>query len=97
VIELVWSPRAVADLDEIRAYIAADSPAYAELTVRRLLATAERLRSFPELGRLVPERHAPEIRELISGQFRIVYRRGGSVAEIVTVFRSSRQFPDVAT
>ena len=64
-IELIWSPRAVADLDEIRAYIAADSPAYAELTVRRLLATAERLRSFPELGRIVRERDASEIRELI--------------------------------
>jgi plasmid stabilization system protein ParE len=95
VIELIWSPRAVADLEEIRAYISVDSPAYAELTIRRLLATVERLLAFPDLGRVVPERHAPDIRELISGRFRIVYRRRTGVVEIVTVFRGSRQFPDI--
>jgi plasmid stabilization system protein ParE len=41
VIEFIWSPRAIADLEEIRTYIAADSPAWADLSVRRLMASAE--------------------------------------------------------
>ena len=90
--EIRWSPRAVADLEEIRAYIEADSPAWADLTVRRLVTAVERLRQFPDSGRMVPERQSPDLREVISGNFRIVYRRRDSAVEIATVFRASRDF-----
>jgi toxin ParE1/3/4 len=95
VIELIWSPRSVADLEEIRDFIEADSPAWAELTVRRLVAAVERLRQFPDSGRMVPERHSPILREVILGNFRIVYRRGSDVVEIVTVFRGSRDVSEL--
>lgn len=91
-IAIIWSPRAVADLQEIRAFIEADSPAWAELTVRRLVAAVERLQQFPESGRMVPERQSPALREVIFGNFRIVYRRSSNSVEIVTVFRGSRDF-----
>jgi plasmid stabilization system protein ParE len=87
---ILWSPRAEADLKEIRAFIETDSPAWADLTVRRLLAAVERLREFPDSGRIVPERQSPELREVISGNFRIVYRRTPALIEIATVFRGSR-------
>ena len=91
--ELIWSPRSVADLEEIRAYIEADAPAWADLTVRRLVAAVERLRQFPDSGRMVPERQSPELREIVSGEFRIVYRRRSGTVEIATVFRGTRDFP----
>ena len=93
--ELIWSPRSIADLEEVRAYIAADSPAWAELTVQRLVATVGRLREYPDSGRMVPERQSPALREVVSGTFRIVYRRTPDLVEIVTVFRGSREFPIV--
>jgi plasmid stabilization system protein ParE len=93
--DIVWSHRSVADLVEIRAYIATDSPAWADLTVRRLVASAERLRDYPDSGRMVPERQSPDIREVLSGSFRIVYRRNAGGVEIVTVFRGRRRFPNV--
>jgi plasmid stabilization system protein ParE len=96
VTELVWSPQALADVEEIRAYIAFDSRAYADLTAQRIMAAVERLKMFPDSGRMVPERQSPEIREVIAGRFRIVYRRNAHVVEIVTVFRGSREFPDQA-
>jgi len=92
VIDILWAPRAEADLKEIRAFIKADSQAWADLTVRRLVAAVERLREFPDSGRMVPERQAPELREIVSGNFRIVYRRKLTVVEIATVFRGSRDF-----
>lgn len=91
-IALTWSPRAVADLEEIRTFIEADSPAWADLTIRRIVASVEHLRQFPDSGRMVPERQSPELRELISGNFRVVYRRRTDVVEIATVFRGSRDF-----
>ena len=93
---LVWSPEALADVEEIRAYIALDSRSYADLTAQRIMAAVERLKTFPDSGRMVPERQSPEVREVIAGRFRIVYRRRPHVVEIVTVFRGSREFPDQA-
>ena len=92
---LLWSPQSLRDLASIRAYIAEDSPRYADLVLRRLVAAVERLSAFPESGRIVPERNTPEIRELIVSPYRIVYRVRPGVVEIATVFRASRLFPDV--
>lgn len=94
-IELLWSPRSVADLEEIRAFIDVDSPAWADLTVRRLVAAVERLREFPDSGRMVPERQLPNLREIVSGKYRIVYRRKPDLVEIATMFRGSREFPEI--
>ena len=91
-IEILWSPRAEADLKEIRAFIDTDSPAWADLTVRRLVAAVERFREFPDSGRTVPERQTPELREIVAGKFRIVYRRKPTLVEIATVFRGARDF-----
>ena len=91
--DLTWSPESLRDLDSIRSYIAQDSPPYADLVVRRIVASVERLRTFPKSGRIVPERDAPDIREVIVGPYRIVYRLRSDRVEIATVFRASRLFP----
>ena len=90
--EVVWSPEALRDLEAIRDYIARDSAAYADLVVRRIVAAVERLRMFPESGRVVPERTDPSIREVIVRPYRVVYRLHDSTVQIVTVFRASRLF-----
>ena len=91
---VVWSPQAIRDIESIRAFIAQDSTSYAELVARRIVTAVERLHSFPESGRIVPERQDPAIREVIVTPYRIVYRLRREVAEVVTVFRGSREFPD---
>jgi toxin ParE1/3/4 len=94
VTELIWSPQSLRDLESIRGYIAVDSQQYADLMVRRIVAAVERLKAFPESGRIVPERNAPDVRELVVGRYRVVYRRKTHVVEIATVFRGSRDFPE---
>jgi toxin ParE1/3/4 len=91
---LTWAPEALRDLESIRAYIAQDSQRYADLVVLRLFTVVERLRLFPESGRMVPERNDPRIREVLMDSYRVVYRFAGEGVEIVTVFRASRLFPD---
>jgi len=93
---LVWSPRAIRDLEAIRAHITLDSPAYAELVVQRLVHAPERLQQFPESGRIVPERNQADLREVILPPFRIVYRLQGDAVEIVTVFRATRLLPNIS-
>ena len=43
---VVWSPRAVEDLEAIAQYIAADSNAYAAAVVKTILNTARRFSNF---------------------------------------------------
>jgi addiction module RelE/StbE family toxin len=95
VTRILWSPQALLDLESIRDYIARDSPRYAELVVRRLVAAVERLEGFPQSGRIVPERNTEDIREIIVKPYRLVYRLRPEFVEIVTVFRASRLFPDL--
>ena len=67
---------------------------YAGLVVQRIVAAVERLRAFPESGRIVPERSDPAIREVVVRPYRVVYRVRPGLVEIATVFRASRLFPE---
>ena len=71
---VVWSPRAIDDVDSIAAYIAQDSEAYAASVVRTILAKAKRLSDFPHIGRIVPEFDEEAIREVFAYSYRIIYR-----------------------
>ena len=90
---ILWSPQSLRDLDAIHEYIANDSEHYAGLTVARIYSAVERLIQFRHSGRIVPERDEPEIREVIVGPFRVVYRVRDQLLEVATVFRASREFP----
>jgi plasmid stabilization system protein ParE len=56
VTDLIWLSQALRDLQGTHAYIALDSAIYAHVTVRRVVAAVERLKAFPESGRVAPER-----------------------------------------
>ena len=71
---VVWTPQAIADVEKIRDYISRDSQFYAALVVDRIVNSVERLEAFPFSGRVVPERSDDALRELLWGNYRIVYR-----------------------
>jgi plasmid stabilization system protein ParE len=60
-VEIRWSLRSLEDLERIHARIELDSPHYASLVIQRLLNSVERLATFPESGRVVPELDEPDI------------------------------------
>ena len=91
---ILWSPQSLRDLDAIREYIAKDSEHYAGLTIARIFAAVEQRMQFPHSGRIVLERDEPEIREVIVGRFRVVYRVQDELIEVATVFRAAREFPE---
>ncbi|MFM9904055.1 MAG: type II toxin-antitoxin system RelE/ParE family toxin [Pyrinomonadaceae bacterium] len=93
--EIRWTSQAAEDLDSIAAFIFQDSPHYASLFVLQILKAVERLDRFPESGRIVPETNNPNIREILLGNYRIVYRLKYSTAEILTIYHGSRLlYPD---
>ena len=62
---IVWSSPAVADLENLRDYIAHDSPYYAAIFIEKIIAAVEKIISFPLMGRIVPEYGNKNIREVI--------------------------------
>ena len=88
--QLRWTPQAADDLESITEFIAADSPHYASLFAISIITAVERLESFPELGRSVPELSDPKIRELLLGNYRIIYRVNARLIEILTIYHGSR-------
>ncbi len=90
--ELIWSERAIADIEEIYDYISADSPIYARFQIENITSSAERLHQFPESGRHIPEFPYLPHREVISGNYRVIYRYDAAAGEIkiVTVVHGRR-------
>jgi toxin ParE1/3/4 len=71
---IIWSPLAVDRVSEIAEYIAQEDPTAADSWANTVFAKVEKLKSFPENGRIVPETNNQEIRELIYKNYRIICR-----------------------
>ncbi len=87
---VVWSRRALADLEAIAAFIAEDSRSYAKTVVRKIIGLTRNLRSFPRSGRVVPEFENEDVRELIAYSDRIIYRVEGNEVVIAAVIHGKR-------
>jgi toxin ParE1/3/4 len=89
-VKAVWTTEALRKLDEIESFIAQDNPARASAFIDLLLEKGDLIGLFPDMGRVVPELDRSEIREILVGNYRIVYRRTPAHIEILTVFEGHR-------
>lgn len=91
-VKVIWTWRALKDMEEIGDYISNDSFQYARLTLSKLVSTDQLISENPTIGRIVPEVNDRNIREIIKGSYRIIYRikKSKQMIEILTVFHSSR-------
>jgi toxin ParE1/3/4 len=88
---ITFTNRAAADLDAIHDYHTAYSPAYASHLIDGIIDRVDQLRSFPEMGRKVPEFDLPLLRELIHERYRIIYKIvNPAQIDVITVQHSSR-------
>jgi len=94
--KIVWTLRSREDLREIAAFIAKDNPAALKLG-DLIFDRVDSLEKFPELGRVVPERNQPNIREIVVKNYRIVYRvhQKEKFLEILRVWHGARGEPEI--
>jgi toxin ParE1/3/4 len=85
-----WSRRALQDLESISEYIAADSPTYAGIVVKKVVHQTKTLAKFPRAGRKVPEFDDENIRELIVYSYRIIYRLQNEAVVIAAIIHGKR-------
>lgn len=87
-----WLRKAVSNLDQEAAHIAADDPSAARLVVKRVLDAVAQLEEQPEMGR--PGR-VPGTRELVvlKTRYLVPYRVRSGTVQVLRVFHTSRRLP----
>ncbi|MFH1216635.1 MAG: type II toxin-antitoxin system RelE/ParE family toxin [Pseudomonadota bacterium] len=91
--KILWSSLAVDRTTEIAEYITQDNPATAAKWVEVLFGKVQLLKSSPRSGWIVPETQRDDIRELIYGNYRIIYRIEKNKISILTVRHSKQILP----
>ncbi len=73
-VEIKWLIISKIDLKEIFDFIAKDSEKFAEIQMQKIVEEVSILKTFPKIGKVVREFNNENIRELIKGNYRIIYR-----------------------
>ena len=92
---IAWAGPALEDLRQIYLFIARDSRQYAGIMVRRIRTAVSRLGDFPQRGRVVPEFPDGPYREVLVGQYRVVYHHleDRDMVLVLAVVHGSRLLP----
>ena len=89
-VKIIWSDLAIDDLKSIHEYISKDSKIYADRFIDKLISRIDQLESHPKSGRVVPEFANEDLRELIEGNYRIIFKIKDDYVGIVRVHHSAR-------
>ncbi len=94
-VKIIWTQLAIDDLKSIHSYISAESKVYANSMIEKLIVRVRQLERFPESGKIVPEFGQKSIRELIEGNYRIVYKIHHDHIGIARVHHTARLLKNV--
>jgi addiction module RelE/StbE family toxin len=89
-VKITWTELAIEDLKIIHAYILKDSKIYADRMAEKIIARVDQLAYFPKSGRVVPEFENDSIRELIQGNYRIIYKVSTQKISIIRIHHSAK-------
>ena len=88
--QVIWSPEALDDVDEIADYIAKDSPQYAQSVVEQVIVRSRKLSSLALRGRIVPELGNTDYRETFVYSYRLIYKVTDKQVAIIAVIHGAR-------
>ncbi|KQC14668.1 MAG: plasmid stabilization protein [Desulfuromonas sp. SDB] len=91
--KIIWSPLALNKASEIVDYINKDSPTAAEKWINEVFSKIDTLGKYPEIGRIVPEINESQFREIIYGNYRIVYHFEVNQVSILTILHVKQILP----
>ena len=90
--KIEWSLRASKDIQIIYQYIALDSKFHANKWLQKVSERINILPTQPNIGRVIPERNNQHFRELIEGNYRIMYKVSDRSIIIYRIMHASRNF-----
>ncbi|MFZ1807060.1 MAG: type II toxin-antitoxin system RelE/ParE family toxin [Cyclobacteriaceae bacterium] len=94
--EIRWTRQSIDDLSSIADFISKDSPYFAQVQIERLFERVLILETYPKAGRAVPQVGQENLRELIEGTYRVIYRiYSEDRIDIIAVHHCSRLLGDI--
>ncbi len=90
-VKVIWTDLAIEDLKSIHEYVCQESRLYADRFIEKLISRVDQLETHPKSGRIVPEFHVETLRELVEGNYRIIYKINMDCIGIVRIHHSARQ------
>jgi toxin ParE1/3/4 len=94
-VKINWTSLAVSDLKNVFDFIAYDSSRYAQITVSKIHYRVQTLEDQPYSGRMVPGFEETTIRELISGNYRILYSIVNDYQiDVLRIYHSARSLKE---
>jgi toxin ParE1/3/4 len=88
--QVIWAPQALDDLEAIVNHIARDAPATARRFAQKIVRRIDQLALFPASGSYVLEDGSHTYREVLQGNYRIIYRVNAKRVVIVAVYHAAR-------
>jgi len=72
--EVIWTIKAVEQVEQIGSFIERDSPFQARRVVQLIIKETRKLREYPRIGKMIPEVQEDRYRELRVFSYRILYQ-----------------------
>jgi len=72
--ELIWTEKAVEQIEEIGSFIEKDSPFQARRVVQLIIKETRKLKEFSHFGKMIPEVQAEQYREIRVFSYRVFYK-----------------------
>jgi plasmid stabilization system protein ParE len=88
--KVIWTEKALADLEGICQFIARDSEAYARIFAKQVFEAVDNIGRFPLVGRMAPKQSRKTIREIFLGEYRIVYHIKSGAIELLSIIHGAR-------
>jgi toxin ParE1/3/4 len=95
--KIIWTDEAIADLQEILAFISQDNSSAAVKLGETLIQKSMLLAPHPRLGRMLRQAPKDSFRELIIRPYRLIYEIDGeaSAVYIRMLWHGARQEPEI--
>ena len=88
--KVVWSSKAIDDVDAIASYIARDSVSYAAAVVHRIINVTKTLIQNPLHGEVVEEFGDTGYRQIYAYSYRVLYKVKGDLVVVAAVIHGKR-------
>ena len=93
-VRINWTKQAVSDLKSIAEFIGKDSKFYAKRQILKIRNSTTLLKTFPLSGKIITEIKKSDLREIIQGNYRIIYKIVSKERiDIITIHHAARSLP----
>ncbi|REL37824.1 type II toxin-antitoxin system RelE/ParE family toxin [Rhodohalobacter sp. SW132] len=92
--DVIFTDQFLSRVEEYTDYIALDHVPAAIKWARGVFEQCQKLSNQPESGRIVPEFRRAEIREIIHGNYRLIYELKPKQIDMLTIWHTRQMLPD---